>query len=235
MIVDKILSWISLYKKLTERLSMGSSQQDHFFEREGETLSFSDTSSRNTPDRVFPIDMNLRLLFELSMDTNLSETKIHLGPEAEELTRTRNADAVTQGNDIYFSAGKFSDQTDEGLALLSHELVHVKQYNDERTMRFQEDRESLEHEAYRQEVSPEFSQKASLSETDLTGFVEAKREIVYVIHMESGIKIYVKAREYDDFIEQVKSRVLEDLDTDLRFLRPEAKMEIMERLMGRGR
>jgi len=57
----------------------------------------------------------------------VSTVRTHRGSFSNKLTKSLNADAVTLGNDIFFSDGKFNLDTPDGLALFSHELTHVIQ------------------------------------------------------------------------------------------------------------
>lgn len=56
---------------------------------------------------------------------DLSDVKLHTDAEAAELSASINADAFTKGNDIYFAAGKYAPETNDGKELLAHELGHV--------------------------------------------------------------------------------------------------------------
>jgi uncharacterized protein DUF4157 len=53
--------------------------------------------------------------------------KIHTGFLAEQITTLYNADALTIGKNIFFSAGKLDLASPRGLALFAHELSHINQ------------------------------------------------------------------------------------------------------------
>lgn len=73
---------------------------------------------------------------------NFSEVRVHTDGNAVQMSRELNAEAFTQGRDIYFGAGRYSPGTSLGKKLLAHELTHVlqqdtqnlktKRYNDVR-------------------------------------------------------------------------------------------------------
>src|SRR6185369_10471397 len=53
--------------------------------------------------------------------------RIHADSRADRIASAMGARALTSGNDIYFSRGQLDTSTDQGRALLGHELVHVAQ------------------------------------------------------------------------------------------------------------
>ncbi len=52
---------------------------------------------------------------------------IHTGHRADRLARIHGAEAVTIGHEVFFRSGRFDPATPRGIALLTHELVHVHQ------------------------------------------------------------------------------------------------------------
>jgi len=97
-------------------------------------------------DRVFPLDTVDLQKFRSKHDIYLSEATIHTGPYADELARSMNALAVTLGMDIFFRNGSYTTSTEQGRAILSHELTHVGQYENQR-IGDSENIEELEREA----------------------------------------------------------------------------------------
>jgi Domain of unknown function (DUF4157) len=61
---------------------------------------------------------------------DLSDVRLHTGPEAATIARDARADAVTIGRDIAFADGRFDDTTQRGRHLLAHELAHAVQHGD---------------------------------------------------------------------------------------------------------
>ncbi|ACY13774.1 eCIS core domain-containing protein [Haliangium ochraceum] len=68
-----------------------------------------------------PESLNARMAYLFGMD--LSSVRIHEGASAEAM----GAKAYTQGTDIHFAPGQYQPNTQEGQALLGHELTHVVQ------------------------------------------------------------------------------------------------------------
>jgi hypothetical protein len=58
---------------------------------------------------------------------DFSDVTIHTDAQAVRLNRELNAQAFTQGKDIYFNEGKFDPTSRSGQHLLAHELAHVMQ------------------------------------------------------------------------------------------------------------
>jgi hypothetical protein len=58
---------------------------------------------------------------------NRTAISIHTGSFANRLTNSLGANAVTIGRNIFFARGKYNPKTPEGLALIVHELTHIKQ------------------------------------------------------------------------------------------------------------
>ena len=81
-------------------------------------------------DRSFPLDLLFKEQLERVFDADLSMVRIHTGEYSHELASKQGAKAVTMGNSIFFARGMYSPYTDDGLALLAHEVQHVVQYND---------------------------------------------------------------------------------------------------------
>ncbi|TND09351.1 MAG: hypothetical protein FD123_1313 [Bacteroidetes bacterium] len=69
------------------------------------------------------LDENTRTEMEGKMGADFSQTKIHTGNAASELSQEVNAKAFTHGQDIYFN----SNQSPANKELLAHELVHAGQ------------------------------------------------------------------------------------------------------------
>jgi hypothetical protein len=58
---------------------------------------------------------------------DFSQVKIHTDNEAVQMNRELNANAFTNGSDVYFNEGKYQPGSDQGKKLLAHELTHVTQ------------------------------------------------------------------------------------------------------------
>jgi hypothetical protein len=84
---------------------------------------------------------------EQILDTRLPAVILHYGGQNQELLRSVGAFALTQGNDIIIREEMLNPGFAETDAILLHELVHVKQYNENIKLISNEDREKAEREA----------------------------------------------------------------------------------------
>ena len=74
-----------------------------------------------------PLDSETRREMESSFGRDLTDVRVHTGPEAHELNREVEAEAFTTGRDIFFGDGNYDPGSPEGKQLLAHELTHVVQ------------------------------------------------------------------------------------------------------------
>ena len=111
-----------------------------------------------TNDRTFPLDTVKIKGFEKKYNTILETPLIHYGAQSDAITRSMQALAIAIGKDIYIRSGHYKPETEEGRALLAHELTHVAQYAEKRMLR-QTDRKELEAEA-------EYAEKDEYYESD---------------------------------------------------------------------
>ena len=74
-----------------------------------------------------PLDSATRAFFEPRFGADLSGVRLHTGGEAVQLNRAINAQAFTQGRDIYLGEGKDDLESSAGKQLLAHELTHTIQ------------------------------------------------------------------------------------------------------------
>lgn len=70
---------------------------------------------------------DIRNVLEAELRFDLSKVRIHNGEEASRATSLLNAQAFTQGYNIYFNKNKYNPYSKEGKHLLVHELTHVVQ------------------------------------------------------------------------------------------------------------
>jgi Domain of unknown function (DUF4157) len=89
------------------------------------------------PERLIPFYKQLITTSSTTVSDQSEENlqtkaiKIHTGSIADRITTLYNADAVTLGKNIFFSAGKLDLASPRGLALFAHEVSHINQQNDE--------------------------------------------------------------------------------------------------------
>lgn len=95
-----------------------------------------------------PLGVIPRVILERSFpDLNLSQVRVHSDSPADLAARELGADAFVLGPDLFFRSGTFNPLTERGLALLTHELVHVRQSGDGPAPTAPSRRDALEREA----------------------------------------------------------------------------------------
>jgi hypothetical protein len=57
----------------------------------------------------------------------LGDAHLHHGPASARAAESLGAEAFAVGQDIFFGEGQYTPESDQGQALLAHELVHVRQ------------------------------------------------------------------------------------------------------------
>lgn len=72
-----------------------------------------------------PLGERESVAFSQAYGVDLSGVRVHADPEADQLSRSLQADAFTVGSDVFFRGGKFQPGTGEGDHLIGHELAHV--------------------------------------------------------------------------------------------------------------
>lgn len=77
-----------------------------------------------------PLDGSLRTEMESKMGADFSGVKIHTDSSAHALSREINAQAFTEGQNIFFNQGKYNPASSDGQELIAHELVHTVQQGD---------------------------------------------------------------------------------------------------------
>ena len=74
-----------------------------------------------------PLTTSVKNEMESSFGTDFSNVGIHNNSTAVQMSKDLNAQAFTQGNDIYFNEGKYDTASTSGKHLLAHELTHTVQ------------------------------------------------------------------------------------------------------------
>jgi outer membrane protein OmpA-like peptidoglycan-associated protein len=74
-----------------------------------------------------PLDPSVRTELEGRLGHDFSQVRIHTDAVAAASARAVGALAYTVGRDVVFDADRYAPATGEGMRLLAHELVHVKQ------------------------------------------------------------------------------------------------------------
>lgn len=87
---------------------------------ESAVAAASASSAHGLPDE-------LRSRFESSLGADLSEVRIHTGPESADAADAVSAHAFALGNDIHFAAGAYDPSSSTGAHLIAHEVAHTVQ------------------------------------------------------------------------------------------------------------
>ena len=72
-------------------------------------------------------DAGVRARVEATTGADLSDARVHTGPDSQANAAALRAKAFTVGSDIHFAAGQYQPGTAAGGHLLAHELVHTVQ------------------------------------------------------------------------------------------------------------
>ncbi|MET9685638.1 eCIS core domain-containing protein [Streptomyces coeruleorubidus] len=75
-----------------------------------------------------PLDAGVRRELEEQLGHDLGSVRLHTDRDARALTGMLGADAVAVGQDIFFGEGRYQPGTEQGRALLAHELLHTIQH-----------------------------------------------------------------------------------------------------------
>jgi Domain of unknown function (DUF4157) len=97
-----------------------------------------------------PLEQGLRDEFAGKLGDSFHDVKVHNDGEADAIARSVSANAFTTGADMYFAAGQYKPETQEGKELIAHELAHVVQQRGAPTsgpMRVSQPGEPLERDA----------------------------------------------------------------------------------------
>ena len=81
-----------------------------------------------------PLDSDLRQRFGAALGADVSAARIHDDDDADRLSRTMSATAFTSESHVFFSRGSYDPGTPGGAQVLAHELAHVVQGSNGRTV-----------------------------------------------------------------------------------------------------
>lgn len=97
-----------------------------FHKRSPVIVNHSPTIERNeSNDRVIPMETVTIQSFRREKSAEVEDPIIHIGYAADEFARSYNSLAIVMTNHIYFRNNAYRPETEEGRALLAHELTHV--------------------------------------------------------------------------------------------------------------
>ncbi len=224
---------------------------DQEFKPDGLITSYE--AKKEVYDHIFAPDTALINLFLLTYGKDLSEVKIHTGPYAEEITHKAGADALTFGKDIYFSSGSYAPHTEEGEALLLHEVEHVRQNQKGQRLTYREDVSGAEKEAYKLEGqtghNPEDSDlfeiwkqddlvfknkeliaEQDASDKDLEDFTESEPIEMYRYLSPSGKVIEMTTEEYRECLVEVKEKLVDHFKEEMMYGTEDEKIQVAQHI-----
>ncbi len=74
-----------------------------------------------------PLPETTRTFFESRFGYDLGGVRVHTDSQADEASRSLNAQAFTIGQNVFFAGGRYEPHTAQGKWLLAHELTHTLQ------------------------------------------------------------------------------------------------------------
>jgi hypothetical protein len=83
----------------------------------------------NTKGQGQSLPGNIQADLGAKMNSDLKNVRIHDNPSAADMASKVQAKAFTHGSDIYFNSGQYNTQSNQGKHLLTHEVTHTLQNN----------------------------------------------------------------------------------------------------------
>lgn len=74
-----------------------------------------------------PLERSVRSFMEARFGHDFSGTRVHEGAEPAAMTKAIAARAFTWRSEVYFAAGEYRPQSEDGRRMIAHELAHVIQ------------------------------------------------------------------------------------------------------------
>ncbi len=107
-------------------------------------------------DRIFPMETVEITQYNREHESKIGTAIIHTGSYADEYARSMNALAITIANNIYFRSNAYKPESEEGRAIIAHELTHVAQHEEKR-ITAAASKEELEREAEEAEAKERYT------------------------------------------------------------------------------
>jgi hypothetical protein len=82
-------------------------------------------SENKTSGEGQPMPENVKGMLESLLNVDLSSVRIHVNDASDQMAKSINAQAFTQGQNIYFQKDKYNPDSEEGKNLLYHEGAHA--------------------------------------------------------------------------------------------------------------
>ncbi len=163
-------------------------------------------------DRQHNLDRVIINDFNQKNNANLETVKIIYGPAANEYTRSNHALALAVADIIYFRNGAYKPESEEGRALLMHELTHVNQNKNKDELRNTE-KNKLETEAEEKENQEKYN-----PDPDFTIKYKGK----YITMRKSQVK---------QFANDVAEKILEKVENNVKQMNEEEILNYLVEFM----
>ncbi|MEM0978865.1 MAG: DUF4157 domain-containing protein [Cyanobacteria bacterium P01_H01_bin.58] len=137
-----------------------------------------------------PLADPLREQMEGAIGADFSEVRVHTDSQADGLNQSLQAKAFTTGQDIYFKQGEFKPGSQDGQALLAHELTHVVQQSGAQGLMVQRDEDDTYQKARRHALN--------IKEALLDGWTEDEEEALRQIRDQSVLMLKEIRAQYKD-------------------------------------
>jgi len=124
-----------------------------------------------------PIDSSTREFMETRFGHDFGNVRIHTNDNAAKSAESINSRAFTLDNNIVFGTGQYNPYSNDGKKLLSHELTHFIQQNDnnfENRISESHNQQSKEKVIYREEKQNDKSQRVSNMTNEYKAAVQRK-------------------------------------------------------------
>lgn len=161
--------------------------RERFQRREAQTGSGSKLPSLvydvlHTPGQS--LEPPIRIFFEYHFRRNFSQVQVHTDVCAVASAYVMNTLAYTVGNHIVFGEGQYAPQTPEGKKLLAHELTHVVQQSQARSL--SEEYYPINEPADANKPGDAFEQEADVCAHTILARVTDPYQELHVMHKTNG-------------------------------------------------
>lgn len=110
---------------------------------------------KSTQGRGNPMNDKTRAEMEQGFGYDFSGVNVHTGQDAVQMNKELGAQAFTHGQDVYFNAGKYNPDSQQGKHLLAHELTHVVQQNQNSSQHRHHKYSQIQEKTIQREISEE--------------------------------------------------------------------------------
>ena len=147
-------------------------------------------------DRTFPLETVQIKTQELKREEDIGEAIIHVGPYADEYARSVYTLAFTIANHIYFRNGAYKPETEEGRALLAHEMTHVAQYKN-KPLADNRTKDELETDA-------ELAEQTEIYDSDPLVTIRTKRNTYHIRKSKQKKLREIADRDLEEWVQMQK-------------------------------